>query len=284
MAEGKVWQKPPYDLVKSATVIGVHLVAVVGAVWCWLGEITLSWRTVVFALTFFVLSSTAITAGYHRLFSHPTYRATWPLRLFHLLFGSAAFQGSARQWAAQHRDHHTFVDGEKDPYNIKLGFWHAHIGWVFRKTFPNYQRIPDLDMDPLVRWQHRLDLPLEIGMCFGVPLVLGFLWGEAVGSLIVAGFVRLVLQWHMAFCVNSVAHYWGEQTHSTSNSSRSNWWLALVTWGEAKNHNYHHAYPNDFRTGVRWYDFDPAKWFIWLCAQVGLASGLRRATPKREVA
>ena len=239
-----------------------------------------TWRSVTFTGAWFLLSCTSVTAGYHRLFSHPTYRATKILESFLLLFASAAFQGSAYQWSALHRDHHRFADLDGDPYRIEdgwRGFWHAHIGWVVRKTYPNFKRVKDLARDPLVLWQHRLDLPLGIMMTFILPALIGSLWDEALGTLLLTGLVRLVLQWHMTFSVNSVAHCWGERKYSSEGTARGTGFLiALWTWGEGQSHDRHHAAAIDYRTGIRWWDFDPAKWFIWCCSKVGLASNLRR--------
>ena len=276
--------KPPIDWGKLTFLVFVHLVALV-TILLWitgLQPILWSWRSGVLAFVWFALSSTAITAGYHRLFSHPSHKATSVLELFHLLWGAAAVQGSALQWSAQHRDHHTFVDGPRDPYNIQRGFWWAHVGWVFHKTYPNYARVPDLTKDHLVSLQHHFELPLTVGMGFLAPAAVGMLWGEALGAFLVVSFVRLVIQWHMTFCVNSLAHYWGDQQYSTKNSSRSSFMVSLFTWGEGNNHNRHHSLPTDYRTGVEWYAFDPAKWFIWTCSKIGLASNLRRY--ERQVA
>jgi stearoyl-CoA desaturase (delta-9 desaturase) len=247
----------------------------------WIADtITVSWATVGAAVTVFALSSTTITAGYHRLYSHRTYKAAWPLRIFYLISGTAAIQGSALQWAAQHRDHHTFCDGAKDPYNINQGFWHAHIGWVIRQTQPDYSRVRDLSTDWMNRFQHEWFGPMSIITGFLIPAAVGYAWGEFWSTLLVAGALRLVIQWHMTFCVNSVAHWWGSQKYSLNHTARGSWWLSFLVWGEM-DHNFHHTFPNDFRTGTRWYDFDPGKWFIWVCSKIGLAEELRSTDPEK---
>ena len=278
VAHDEPLSRPPYDPAKFLFVWFVHAVALVALVLWYIDAFAVSWRTLVLTAVWFSVSSTAITAGYHRLFAHPTYSATGVLKLFHLLAGAAAFEGSALQWSAQHRDHHTFVDQAKDPYNIKLGFWFAHMGWVVRKTMPDYGRVTDLSKSPLVRLQHRFYYPIALLTCLALPSAIGSLWGEAMGALMVAGFLRLTIQWHMTFCVNSVAHKFGDQKYSTNHTARGNWWFSFLVWGEM-DHNYHHSFPNDFRTGTRWWDFDPGKWSIYLCSKVGLASGIRRADP-----
>ncbi len=198
----------------------------------WIADtITVSWATVGAAVTVFALSSTTITAGYHRLYSHRTYKAAWPLRIFYLISGTAAIQGSALQWAAQHRDHHTFCDGAKDPYNINQGFWHAHIGWVIRQTQPDYSRVRDLSTDWMNRFQHEWFGPMSIITGFLIPAAVGYAWGEFWSTLLVAGALRLVIQWHMTFCVNSVAHWWGSQKYSLNHTARGSWWLSFLVWG-----------------------------------------------------
>jgi stearoyl-CoA desaturase (delta-9 desaturase) len=279
-AEIEVFTRPPLAPAKLVFFWTTHSIAVAAAVGWYLGAYTVTWPTVVLAFAVFVLSTTSIGAGYHRLFSHATYEATWPLRLFYLVAGGGAVQGSAMQWGSQHRDHHTFCDGEKDPYNIKLGFWYAHMGWVVRRTYPDYERVTDLERDTITRWQHQgygLVAPLT---AFGFPALIGSFWGEAFGAFMVAGVIRLVIQWHMTFCVNSVAHQFGHQKYSVKHTARGNWWFSFLVWGEM-DHNFHHSFPNDFRTGTNWYDFDPSKWFISVCSVLGLARKLRRADPEK---
>jgi stearoyl-CoA desaturase (delta-9 desaturase) len=110
-----------------------------------------------------------------------------------------------------------------------------------------------------------------------MPLALGFLWGDPIGALLVAGFLRLALQWHATFAVNSFAHWIGTQPYSTANSARDSVWTAIISMGEGY-HNFHHRFQADYRNGVRWYHFDPTKWFVWTLEKVGLTSDLRRAS------
>jgi len=266
----------PYDVGRCLFLGLVHTMALFlgPLLWYW-GIIQCTWKSGVLALVWFEFSCTAITAGYHRLFSHPTYRATLPLKIFHLLGGEAAFQGSVLDWASKHRAHHKHVDRDGDPYNIKRGFWYAHIGWMLRKTYSNFTLIPDLAKDSLITLQHRFDIPLAIIMTFVLPAMIGGLWGEALGSLFLTGFLRLVIQWHMTFFVNSIAHSWGKQDDPDI-SARGSWLTGLLTKGEGDSHAYHHLHPGDYRVGIHWYNADPAKWFIWTCSKIGLASNLKR--------
>ena len=118
-------------------------------------------------------AASSITGGYHRLFAHPTYRASRALRAFYLLFGAASVQNSALKWASDHRTHHAQTDRDQDPYNIRRGFWWAHIGWVFFKD-PDQRpmrNVKDLAADPLVRWQDRHYVLLAIVFAGVVPLL-----------------------------------------------------------------------------------------------------------------
>ena len=278
---------PGYDWQKVTVVAFVHAVAFFG-IGCWcLGveSVTGTWRSGLLGLMWFILTSTAITAGYHRYFSHRSHRARGILEWYYLLFGAGAFQGSAISWPALHRAHHTFVDNSGDPYNAKRGFMWAHLGWVLRKTYPDEAMVKDLVKNPRVAWQNKWDLPLEITMTFIVPMIIGgLMFDEWLGGLMTAGFIKLLIQWHMTFSVNSIAHFFGEQEYSTENPSRSSFIVSLLTWGEGNNHNRHHDQPYDYRTGIEWWAFDPAKWSIWTCSKIGLASNLRisRKLPNKK--
>lgn len=228
----------------------------------------------------FVFSMLALTAGYHRLFAHPTYRAAWILRLYHVLFGAGSAQASALLWASDHRVHHARGDEEEDPYNIRKGFWWAHIGWLLYRAPPSdFKNVRDLEADPLLRFQHRHYVALMLAVGFALPTGIAALWGDALGGLLLAGFLRLMVQYQATFCINSVAHSVGRQPYSTSISARDSWISAFLTMGEGY-HNYHHRFPGDYRNGIRWYHFDPCKWFVWGMSKLGLAADLRRAPPE----
>jgi stearoyl-CoA desaturase (delta-9 desaturase) len=254
-----------------------HLMAVLAVVY--LACVRASPMTIGLGLAWMLLCGISVTGGYHRLFAHPTYRARAPLRLFYLLFGAAAVQNSALKWAADHRLHHGRCDREEDPYNIKRGFWWAHIGWIlFESDRPtDLSSVRDLQSDRLVMWQHRWYVPIALTVGAWVPAALGAFWGDALGAVLVAGFLRLVFQWHATFSINSIAHCVGRQPFSRRNSARDSFWTALLTFGEGY-HNFHHRFTFDYRNGVRWYHFDPTKWFVWSLSRVGLTRELRRAT------
>lgn len=263
------------DWTNTITLTLIHLLAVFAIVY--LAVFKASLWTVGLGVIWMIFTGMAITGGYHRLFAHRTYRARGPLRVFYLLFGAASVQNSALKWAADHRAHHAFCDKPKDPYNIQRGFWWAHIGWVFFKSpEPTDLRVVnDLWADPLVRFQHRFYIPLAILMGAIVPGALGFLWGDPIGAMLVAGFLRLVVQWHSTFSINSVAHYLGTRPFSLRTSARDSVITAFITLGEGY-HSFHHRFMSDYRNGVRWYHFDPTKWFVWSMAKIGMAGNLRR--------
>jgi stearoyl-CoA desaturase (delta-9 desaturase) len=228
-----------------------------------------------------VLAATgmSITAGYHRMWAHRAYQAHWSVRLFYMIFGAMALQNSILIWASQHRTHHRFVDDvDRDPYSAKRGFWFSHIGWILRNYpsgEPDFTNARDLERDPMVMFQHRYYFPLAIGLNFAVPLALGFAFGDPIGVLLLAGLLRLVVNHHFTFFINSLAHMWGSQPYTDENTARDNGALALLTYGEGY-HNFHHIFQNDYRNGVRWWQWDPTKWLIATLSGLGLASNLKR--------
>jgi len=227
---------------------------------------------------FYVTSSLGITVGYHRLVTHRSFQcADWVKRLF-LIAGGWAIQNSALRWAADHARHHARMDSDEDPYDARRGFWHSHWGWFFRKD-PHYteQYAQWLRKDPIVLWQQRHYVLIQISS-FALPALIGFIFGgfeRAVACLILAGAARVFFVLNVTFCINSVCHIWGEQPHNQTNTSRNNFWVALLTFGEGY-HNYHHSFPNDYRNGAQWHHFDPSKWFIFLLSKLGVAHRLIR--------
>jgi len=232
------------------------------------------------ALAMYALVGISICAGYHRFFSHKSYEASRPVQLFYAIFGAMAAQNSILWWSSSHRIHHQYVDRDWDPYNIKRGFWWAHILWVFyRHDKPDAEaNAQDLLKNPVVMWQNRWYRTILIVGGFGLPALIGAMFGDAWAGLLWGGFLRLAVIHHTTFFVNSLAHYVGKPTYNAEVSARDNWGVALLTLGEGY-HSFHHRFPADFRNGIRWYHWDPAKWFIAALRGVGLASDLRAATP-----
>lgn len=245
----------------------------------------LSWFQAGLFLLFFILTGLSITLGYHRLFSHHAFQAAWPVRLLTLIFGAAAFENSALTWCADHRQHHKHTDHEEDPYDISKGFFHAHMGWIMFKLGepPTFASVPDLERDPLVRWQHKYYVVIGVLAGFVLPAVLGWFWGggeAALGAFLIAGVARTVFVHHSTFFINSLCHTLGKQPYSDRCTARDHWLMAFFTFGEGY-HNFHHAFQHDYRNGVKAWQFDPTKWSIWLLSKVGLASQLRRVPDER---
>jgi len=221
----------------------------------------------------------SITGGYHRLWAHRAYQAHGSLKLFYVLFGAMAFQNSILIWASTHRIHHRHVDDvDHDPYSINRGLWYAHLGWMLR-DYPSarldYSNARDLLDDKLVMFQHRYYLPLALFMNIGFPFLLGLAFGDAMGWLMVGGLLRLVVNHHVTFLINSLAHYWGRRPYTIENTARDNDLIALLTYGEGY-HNYHHLFQWDYRNGVRWWQFDPTKWMIASLSWIGVTRNLKR--------
>jgi stearoyl-CoA desaturase (delta-9 desaturase) len=268
------------DWTNTLFIVSAHLMAAFAVVY--VAAIQWSWWTMGLGLVWLAMCSLSITGGYHRLFAHSTYKTVWPLRALYLFFGAASVQNSALKWSADHRVHHARTDEDEDPYNIQRGFWWAHIGWVFFKD--DQKRAPsmrDLHADRLVVFQDRWYIPLAILSAVVVPAALGLLWGDPLGAVLVCGFMRLVIQWHMTFSVNSFAHLIGRRPFCTRSSARDSFITAMLTLGEGY-HNFHHRFAIDYRNGFRWYHIDPTKWFVWLLSRVGLTWDLKR-TPREAI-
>ncbi len=226
-----------------------------------------------------VFCGMSITVGYHRLYSHKSFEASLPVKLFVLIFGAAAFQNSLLKWGSDHRIHHKYCDQEKDPYDINRGFFWAHMGWImvkepakFKDEFPMSK---DLLNDPLVMWQHKYYLPIAVLAGVVLPGVVGFFLGSSLGGFAVAGVARIVLVHHSTFFINSLCHCVGKTTYSDSHTAKDSPIMALLTFGEGY-HNFHHTFQADYRNGIKWYHFDPTKWAIWSLATVGMAGKLKR--------
>lgn len=271
------------NVVNLAFFLSITLLAVIGTPWYWtrVGISRAEWT--LFA-GFVIATGLSITIGYHRLFAHRAFRASRLLTFLGLFFGAAAFEQSALMWASQHRDHHRYVDTPKDPYNIKQGFWYAHMGWMlFWCQETDYSNVRDLAADPLIRHQHEQYLAWAVTAGVLLPLALGALTGHLLGALILVVAARLTFVHHSTFCINSVCHTFGRATYDIDSTARDHWIVALITFGEGY-HNFHHRFPSDYRNGVRWYQWDPSKWLIALMSWLGLAGRLYRVSPQTILA
>ncbi|KAH9820649.1 hypothetical protein DFH28DRAFT_631238 [Melampsora americana] len=236
------------------------------------------------------LGSLGITMGYHRLWSHRSFVASEPLRWFLALTALFGMQGSIKWWCIRHRIHHRWTDTKYDPYNAKRGLFFSHIGWLLYN--PRYEKLnlidrADLENDRVVVLQHRYYIPLGYFMGFILPHLLstyifqsnqhsrwdGLIWGGLVVKLWV---------WHSAFTTNSLAHYLGKQPFNLDLTARGNFWLALLTLGEG-NHNFHHLFARDYRSGPARFDWDPTKWVIYLLYRyTNLVTKIHR-TPESDI-
>lgn len=235
---------------------------------------------------FFIATGMSITLGYHRLFAHKAFQAKKPVKLFTLLFGAAAFEDSALDWASDHRIHHKHVDKDDDPYDISKGFFWAHMGWIFFKLYPReLNNVNDLRKDPLVMWQHRYHHIIGVTVGIILPTLIGAIYNGAEGALggfLVGGITRLVAVQHCTFLINSLCHTMGSRPYDSKTSARDHWLMAIFTFGEGY-HNYHHSFQHDYRNGVKPWQFDPTKWTIWTLEKLGLASDLRRVSEEKIV-
>jgi stearoyl-CoA desaturase (Delta-9 desaturase) len=200
------------------------------------------------------------------------------LKIYLAAVGAGAVEGSARWWSREHRAHHRYTDTDKDPYSVRKGLLYAHMGWMVFKQNPKRvgrTDITDLNEDPVVIWQHRNYLKVVITMALVVPTVVaGLGWGDWLGGYLYAGILRYFFVQQATFCVNSLAHWLGDQPFDDRNSPRDHFVTALVTLGEGY-HNFHHEFPSDYRNGIEWHQYDPTKWMIWVWKQLGLAYDLK---------
>ncbi len=228
------------------------------------------------------LAVLSVTLAHHRLASHRSFEAHPVLKYLLLFLSPSGRQYSAMKWASYHRAHHQSTDDpELDPHAVTRGLLYAHLTWVFtRRTRQNRQfLVPDLARDPAFVWQHRNYDRLVLFHTLVLPLLAGALVGAPLGGLAFLGFLKLFLAQQAMFCVNSVCHRWGSRPYLPDESARDNLLMAPLTAGEGY-HNYHHAFPFDYRIGHRWYHIDPGKWVVFLASKLGLAGSLKRADPE----
>lgn len=250
----------------------VHIAALVG-VW----SVGFSWTGVVLCLVCYYVRMFGVAAGYHRYFAHRTFR-TSRLGQFALAWlACTSAQKGPLWWAAHHRNHHRFSDTEKDVHSpFQRGFWWSHLGWILCKKYDatEWDVIKDFAKYPELRWlnkQHLLPpFLLAIGMYFAFGWV-GLYWGF---------FLSTVLLWHGTFTVNSLMHVWGKRRYETTDTSRNNWPLALVTLGENW-HNNHHYYQASANQGFFWWEVDLAYYALRGLEKVGIVWDIR--TPPQRV-
>lgn len=235
-----------------------------------------SWGMFISAFILLYATGMSITAGYHRYYSHRSFKTNNIIETILLFLGSMAAQGSALRWSFDHRRHHAHVDTDNDPYSIKKGFWYAHFLWLLDKPQKIEEKtVPDLLKNKLVMFQHRYYISSMIVSNALVTLFFGWLLNDYLGAFFIVCWLRLFTLHHFTWFINSLAHKWGDKPFCQELSAVDNYFLSLLTFGEGY-HNYHHTFANDYRNGIRWYHFDPTKWLIWTLNKLGFAHHLRR--------
>lgn len=250
------------------------------------GPWTFTWEGIALALVLhWATGGLGICLGYHRLLTHSSFQTYRWVRWVFALLGGLAGEGSAVDWVANHRKHHALSDQPGDPHSPRDGAWWSHVFWLAFNPAPSehqahlHKWVPDLLKDPVTVWIGRLFLPLHIVSGLAI-MGLGYAYGEWVshstGPLMAASFLvwgvflRLVFVLHSTWFVNSASHMWGYTNYETTDDSKNNWWVALISYGEGW-HNNHHAYPRMALHGHKWWEFD-ATWLAIRCLRAcGLA-------------
>jgi stearoyl-CoA desaturase (delta-9 desaturase) len=230
-----------------------------------------SWQAAALCAGLYVLRMFAITAGYHRYFSHRSYATGRVFQFILAVLAQSSAQKSVLWWAAKHRHHHLHSDTAQDVHSPRhKGFLYSHVGWIFyrRHDATDLVKVADFAAYPELMWLHRLELAPAVvlaGLCFLVAgwsgLVVGFLWST-------------VLLYHATFCINSLAHVHGRKRYVTGDDSRNNWLLALLTMGEGW-HNNHHAYQASARQGFHWYEIDLTYYVLIVLSWLGIVRDLK---------
>ncbi len=289
---------PEHEVALSSRVInllGVTVpLAAVGVAIALLWGVAFSWQYLVIMAGMYLVTGFGITIGYHRLFTHKSFRTPRPIAAVLGVMGSMAAEGSLMQWVAAHRLHHQHSDHEGDPHSPHLhgsgfvaavkGMWHAHIGWALKKRPDENtgRNIRDLKKDPVLRVVDRL-FPVWVVAGLLIPAALGGLltmsWMGVLLGFLWGGLVRVFLIHHVTWSINSVCHIWGSRPYASKDHSRNNAIFGILALGEGW-HNNHHAFPSSARHGLSWWQFDASYVVIRGMNAVGLASDLR--VPRRE--
>ena len=248
---------------------------------------------IVFAIVY-LATGLGVTVGFHRHFTHRSFKTKKGVRAALAIMGSAAVEGPIISWVADHRKHHAFADEEGDPHSPHVGhaggfrgalkgLLHAHVGWLFIHTQRGLKTryAPDLMKDPIVRFVDRTFL-LWVAVGLLVPFGLGWLIGGSIHSaltgLLWGGLVRMFVLHHVTYSINSICHFFGRRDHDTPDESRNVAWLSVLSMGESW-HNNHHAFPTSARHGIRRWQVDISAGVIWVLEKLGLAWDVVRAKP-----
>jgi stearoyl-CoA desaturase (delta-9 desaturase) len=285
--------KPGWEQIALYVFVIVPFLALLAAIplaWGW----GLSWHDVIIGIVFYVTSGLGITIGFHRFFTHGSFKAKRPLRIALAIAGTLAIEGPVIRWVADHRRHHAYSDREGDPHSpwrygdtigaLSKGFYHAHIGWLFDIEQTNQHRFcPDLLKDKdLVRVTKAF--PALVLFTLLAPALAGGLWSMswagAATAFFWASLVRLCVLHHVTWSINSVCHTIGERPFAARDKSANFWPLAIISFGESW-HNSHHADPTAARHGVLPGQLDPSARIIRWFEQLGWATNVRWPSQER---
>ena len=249
------------DWVKSIPFLGVHVAAVVGvALLGW------SWSGLALCMALYVVRMFGVTGGYHRYFSHRSFRTSRVMQFLLAVLATTSVQKGVLWWAAHHRAHHKFSDVEGDVHSVKLdGFFWSHVGWILSKKWAatDESKIADLAKYPELRLLDRFCLVPPIALAV-VLFVVGGSW-----ALVWGFFVSTVLVWHGTFTINSLTHVFGSRRYPTADNSRNNFILGVLVMGEGW-HNNHHHYQRSTRQGFYWWEIDATFYVLKAMSWVGL--------------
>jgi stearoyl-CoA desaturase (delta-9 desaturase) len=265
-------KKRGYGWLVSAPFFAVHLAAVLGVVW--LGW---SWKGFALAIALYYLRMFGVTGGYHRYFAHRTYRTSRVFQFILAVLAQSSMQKGALWWAAHHRDHHKYSDTKLDPHSWREeGFWWSHVGWILSRDTEDtdLKKISDMARFPELRWLNNYHLVPGIALSVGLWLIGGW-WALIWGS-----FVSTTLLWHGTFTINSLSHAFGRRRYATTDDSKNNFLLALITMGEGW-HNNHHYYPRATCQGFFWWEIDMTYYVLRALSAVGIVWDLH--TPPQAV-
>jgi stearoyl-CoA desaturase (delta-9 desaturase) len=266
------------DWARSIPFLLMHL-ACFAAIWTGVSTVA-----VAVAIGAYVVRMFAITGFYHRYFSHRTFKTSRAGQFIFGLLGASAVQRGPVWWAAHHRHHHANSDRESDVHSpTQHGFWRSHTGWFLTiKGFaPDFRLVRDLMKFPELRWLDRFDIFVPVLLGVGMFLLGVILHNVAPGlgtsgwQMLVWGFViSTVFCWHATYTINSLSHVFGRQRYKTSDTSRNNWLLAILTLGEGW-HNNHHYYPNTVRQGFYWWEYDVTFYILKMLSWCGIIWDLK---------
>ncbi|XP_017320070.1 stearoyl-CoA desaturase b [Ictalurus punctatus] len=239
--------------------------------------------TLLWAWVCFIISATGVTAGAHRLWSHRSYKAKLPLRIYLAFANSMAFQNDIYEWARDHRVHHKYSETHADPHNARRGFFFSHVGWLLVRKHPEVIEkgskldVSDLKADPVVMFQRRYYKSSVVVICFIIPtLVPWYFWGESLWvAYFIPGLLRYAMVLNATWLVNSAAHMWGMRPFDHNINPRENMFVAFSAVGEGF-HNYHHTFPYDYATSEHGGFLNFTKVFIDLMCYIGLAQDCKK--------